>query len=136
MGSITILLGTADGFGPPRVFRGGAMFAISVADFDRDGNDGRGRGSLGLQDHVLPGRRTGQGDVEPAYEVPVPFVNESRVMVTRDFDGDGDLDIAGAGYDGDMVVLENRGAATAASWGRVSTRHRCGTSIMPASPSA
>ena len=116
-GSISVLLGrTGRGFQTARVFGASdKLFAISVADFDNDGNPDI---AAGLWDCRISFFR-GAGDGSFAsHALPVPFVNESRVMVTRDFDQDGDIDIAGAGYDGDMVTLENRAAFGTGGWFR------------------
>ena len=39
-------------------------------------------------------------------------------MVTADFDQDGDIDLAGAGYSGEVVVLENKGSLLTGAFGR------------------
>lgn len=113
-GSISVLLGTAGGFEAPRVFNAGAsLFALSVADFDNDSHADVVAGLWDCSVTFLRGDGTGTFAVTP--DLPVPFVNEARVMVAADFDQDGDLDIAGAGIEGDMVTLENR-TTTAQSW--------------------
>ncbi len=113
-GSISVLLANPDGtFAPPRIFSGGGgMFAIAVADFDNDGNEDVAAGLFDCR--VMFFRGDGTGGFTQAYSVT--FVYESRVMVTGDFDQDGDIDIAGAGNAGDVVTLENRGAAAPAGW--------------------
>jgi hypothetical protein len=113
-GSISVLLANADGtFAPPRTFNGGgSMFALAVADFDGDGNQDVAAGLFDCR--VAFFRGDGAGNFTQSYFVM--FVYESRVMVTGDFDQDGDMDIAGAGNAGDMVTLENRGAANTAGW--------------------
>ena len=35
-------------------------------------------------------------------------MHETPDMVTADFDDDGDIDMAGVGFEGDIVILENR----------------------------
>jgi hypothetical protein len=113
-GSISVLLANADGtFAAPRTFNGGGgMFAIAVADFDGDGNQDVAAGLFDCRVAFFQG--DGTGNFTQSYDVM--FVYESRVMVTGDFDQDGDMDIAGAGNAGDVVTLENRGAANAAGW--------------------
>ncbi len=113
-GSISVLLAKPDGaWETPRTFpSGGGMFAISVADFDSDGYQDVVAGLFDCR--VAFFRGDGTGNFTSTYTVT--FAYESRVMVTGDFDQDGDIDIAGAGYQGDMVTLENRGAATTADW--------------------
>ena len=116
-GSISVILAKPDGtWETPRTFSsGGGMFAVSVADFDKDGNLDVVAGLFDCRVAFFLG--DGTGNFTSAYFVT--FAYESRVMVTGDFDQDGDTDIAGAGYSGDMVTLENRGAATAAGWRKV-----------------
>ena len=115
-GSISVLLAKPDGtFEPPRLFSsGGSLFAIAVADFDGDGHQDVAAGLFDCR--VAFFRGDGTGRFTPAYTVT--FVYESRVMITGDFDQDGDIDLAGAGNAGDVAVLENRGAATAGGWTR------------------
>ena len=125
-GSISVTLAKPDGtYEAPRTFNGGGgMFAIAVADFN---NDGKKDVVAGLFDcRVLFFFGDGTGNFTSSYSVP--FVYESRVMVTGDFDQDGDTDIAGAGYSGKVVTLENLGAASAAGWNKVT--------YEPQSPSA
>ncbi len=106
-GSISVIPGMpGGGFGPPRVFSAGAsLFAFSLADFNNDTHLDVVAGLWDCRAKFFYG--AGNGDFAAAGEPPVPFVNESRTMVTLDFDQDGDVDIAGAGIEGDMVTLEN-----------------------------
>jgi len=106
-GSISILPGLPDGgFGPPRLIDAEAsLFAIAVADFNNDDILDIVTGLWDCRAKFFYG--TADGDFIASPELPVPFVNESRVLVTGDFDGDGDIDIAGAGIESDMATLEN-----------------------------
>ncbi|MFN0130873.1 MAG: FG-GAP-like repeat-containing protein [Verrucomicrobiales bacterium] len=106
-GSVSILHGLRDGgFGPPRLIDAEAsLFAIAVADFNNDGIPDLVTGLWDCRAKFFYG--TSAGDFIASPELPVPFVNESRVLVTGDFDGDGDIDIAGAGIESDMATLEN-----------------------------
>lgn len=81
-GSISVLLAKSDGgFETPRTFNAsGALFAISVADFDNDGNMDVVAGRFDCHVEFLNG--DGKGNFIAALTPPVPFVNESRVMVT------------------------------------------------------
>ena len=142
-GSVSVLLGKVDGgFESPRTFSSGSttsggVFAISLADFNNDGHKDIVAGLFDCRVSFLFG--DGAGNFTAAYNVT--FAYESRVMVTGDFDQDGDTDVAGAGNAGDMVTLENRGAATAASWlkrvyaapgGRAYGTYRIGLSYLNA----
>jgi hypothetical protein len=106
-GSISVAAGVdGGGFAPPQVIKAGAsLFAIAVADFNNDNHPDVVAGLWDCRAKFFYG--TGDGEFAAAPEPPVPFVNESRTMVTRDFDQDGDVDIAGAGIEGDLVTLEN-----------------------------
>ncbi len=110
-GSISIRLGQADGsyapeqrFSPPETQRGG-LFAIVAADFD---GDQRVDIAAGYFDCRVAFYR-GNGDGTFTFTRTDRFTYESRVMTTGDFDKDGDIDLAGAGYAGDVVVFENEG---------------------------
>ncbi|MEM7384877.1 MAG: VCBS repeat-containing protein, partial [Verrucomicrobiota bacterium] len=87
------------------VVDGARIFAVESADFDSDGIEDF---AVGYFDCRI-GFYQGQEDGSYIHTRTDRFTYESRVMVTGDFDQDGDIDIAGAGYAGDVVVLENEG---------------------------
>ena len=111
IGSVSVRLGRGDGtFGPrrnaflPSEIKG-RLFALEAADFDGDGLQDLAAGFFDCRLAFFRGLPDGGF----AYTHTHMFVIESRVMTVGDFDQDGDLDLAGAGYAGDVVVVENRG---------------------------
>jgi hypothetical protein len=110
-GSISVRLGTgAGGFGPEIRTSlpdgvGGGLFALVAADFDNDGKIDLAAGFFDCRLALFKGN----GDGTCTFTRSHTFVYESRVMVAGDFDKDGDMDLAGAGYAGDVVVIENLG---------------------------
>ena len=114
-GSISVRLGLGDGaFGPEQVYtlpphlRGG-LFALVAADFDNDGNVDLAAGFVDCRLVFLKGHGDGTFSVAADYDHPLTFTYEARSMAAADFDGDGELDLVGAGLDGRISVVENRG---------------------------
>lgn len=110
-GSVSIRPGNGDGtFGvenriPLRGADGGRLFAVVPADFDLDGYPDLAVGFLDCRLAFFKGDPT-NGLVHTTTHF---FTFEARAMVVGDFDRDGDPDLAGAGYAGDLVVVENTG---------------------------
>ena len=108
-GSVSVRLGNVDGtFNELLNFKtedGSAIFAIVSQDFN---GDGKMDFAVGYFDCRLSFYQ-GMGDDEFKHTRTIPFTYESRVMTTGDWDQDGDYDIAGAGYAGNVVILENDG---------------------------
>lgn len=114
-GSISVRLGLGDGtFGPEEVFtlpdnlRGG-LFALVAADFNNDGKVDLAAGFMDCRLVFLKGNGDGTFSIVADYDHPLTFTYEARSMAAADFDLDGDLDLVGAGYDGKVSVVENRG---------------------------
>jgi hypothetical protein len=110
-GSVSVRLGDGGGgFGPEERYYlpsdvQGSLFALVAADFDNDGNIDLAAGFFDCRVAFFKGNGDGTFTFTKAHR----FVYEARVMVVGDFDQDGDIDLAGAGYAGDMVVIENQG---------------------------
>lgn len=110
-GSVSVRLGNgAGGFGPEMRYElpdgmAGRLFALVAADFNNDGHIDLAAGFFDCRIAFF----RGNGNGTFTYTREHRFVYESRVMVVGDFDKDGDMDLAGAGYAGDVVVIENRG---------------------------
>ena len=83
----------------------GRMFAIASADFDGDTITDLVVGYFDCRIVVFKGNPDGSFERRFVH----PFTYESRAMVTSDFDQDGDLDLAGVGAAGDLIVLVNNG---------------------------
>ncbi|MDA0814887.1 MAG: VCBS repeat-containing protein, partial [Verrucomicrobia bacterium] len=110
IGSISVRRATATGYALEEIFQlpddaRGGLFALEAADFNGDGITDLAAGYFDCRLALYQG--TGTGTFE--YVRTTEFTYESRVMTTGDFDRDGDIDLAGAGYAGDVVVFENRG---------------------------
>ncbi|MBI3870435.1 MAG: VCBS repeat-containing protein [Verrucomicrobia bacterium] len=114
-GSVSVRLGQPDGtFGPEQRYvlpasLGGSLYAVVAADFDNDGNIDLAAGYTDCRLIFLRG--DGHGNFTPAgdYDHPLYFGYEARSMAAADLDGDGDLDLVGAGMDGKITVVENEG---------------------------
>ena len=85
--------------------RPAGIFALVQADFDGDGITDQAVGYYDCRVTFFRGTEEGSYEATTTTE----FVYESRLMLTGDFDQDGDTDIAGAGAAGDGVVLVNNG---------------------------
>ena len=114
-GTISYRLGIADGsFGPevklelPVNFRGN-LFAIVAADFNGDGKVDLAAGYMDCRIVFMKGDGKGGFSVSGEHDHPLYFTYEARSMAAADFDKDGDLDLVGAGMDGKVSVIENRG---------------------------
>jgi hypothetical protein len=114
-GSVSVRLGVGDGtFGPEQKFylpenlRGG-LYAVVAADFNNDGNVDLAAGYFDCRLVFFKGNGDGTFAVVGDYDHPLYFTYEARSMVAADFDHDGDLDLAGAGLDGRLVIVENKG---------------------------
>lgn len=114
-GSVSVRLGNGQGgFGPEQRYNlpsgavgqaNGSLFALVAADFDGDGDIDLCAGFFDCRIAFFRGDGAGNFTFTHSHR----FVYESRVMVAGDFDQDGDIDLAGAGYAGDVVVIENEG---------------------------
>jgi hypothetical protein len=107
-GSVSIRMGQKDATFAERIevpADGGGIFSIVVQDFNGDGITDFAVGYFDCRLSFYRGLDGSQFELVRT----VAFTYESRVMTTGDFDQDGDYDIAGAGYAGDVVVLENGG---------------------------
>jgi hypothetical protein len=119
-GSLTVRMGTSGGtFGPALMTElpGPARpLAVKAADLDGDGKVDL---ALSFTDAQLALLR-GAGDGTFAPVVPRPtgwphFVFAVRQMAAGDFDQDGDMDLAGVGFYGELGVLTNDGGLLSAA---------------------
>ena len=111
-GSISVRLGESDGsFAPeqkfylPETTGGGRLLSIVSVDLDGDG-------VLDLASGYSDCRLSffkGVGDGSFIHIQDHNFVHEPLDMVVADFDKDGDLDIAGVGFESDIAIVENEG---------------------------
>lgn len=113
-GSLTVRIGLGDGtFGAPTNFylppeiEDGRFFSIVAADFDNDDKIDLAVGFFDCRIVFFKGNGDGKFTAGGSHEHL--FIYEARAMVTGDFDLDGDIDLAGIGYYGGMVVAENKG---------------------------
>jgi hypothetical protein len=110
-GSVSVRLGRGDGtFGEEMTYRlpaesEGALFALVAADFDNDTKIDLAAGYYDCRIAFFKGHGNGTFTFTKTHF----FTIEARTMVTGDFDKDGDTDLAGAGWKGELVVLENKG---------------------------
>ena len=111
-GSISVRLGESDGtFAPEQKFYlpestgGGRLLSIISVDLDGDGILDL---ASGYSDCRLSFFR-GNGDGSFVHIQDHNFVHEPLDMVVGDFDRDGDLDIAGVGFESDIAIVENEG---------------------------
>jgi len=119
-GSVSVRLGDGmGGFGPEQVIelpegvgKNAGLFSARVADFDGDGIPDLVAGYMDCRISFFKG--TPQGRFERPAELDHPFTYafgyEVRAMATGDFDRDGDIDLAGASMNGDVIVAENPGS--------------------------
>lgn len=110
-GSISVRLGNAEGgLEPERRYElppevGGSLFGIEAGDFNADGLLDIAVGFLDCR----IGFFQGAGDGTFTQTQVQLLIYEPRAMEVGDFDKDGDLDLAGASYTGEIIVVENRG---------------------------
>jgi len=81
------------------------IFSVVTADFDNDGTLDRAVGYFDCRITFFRGLEDGTFEQLKTHF----FLYESRIMVTGDFDQDGDTDILGANRLGSVVVIENKG---------------------------
>jgi len=109
--AVVVRLGIGDGtFGPPITNSmpqqsWGGLFALFPADLDGDGFVDLAAGYFDCRLALFRGDGTGHFEFRSVQ----PFSYESHALGAADFDRDGDLDVVAFGYDGSVVVLENRG---------------------------
>lgn len=111
-GSISVRLGNSDGtFEPemkfylPETTGGGRLLSIVTVDLDNDGVLDLASGYSDCRLSFFKGN--GDGTFEHIQDHN--FVHEPLDMVVADFDKDGDLDIAGVGFESDIAIVENEG---------------------------
>ncbi|MGI8604847.1 MAG: FG-GAP-like repeat-containing protein [Verrucomicrobiales bacterium] len=86
------------------------LISVKTADFDGDGKVDLAAGFADSRLAFLKG--DGQGGFQAVADYShgyVPFLFAARQFVAGDFDQDGDRDLAGAGYYGELAVVENAG---------------------------
>ena len=103
-GSVSVMMSQPDGtrIAMPSIETERPMFAISVADFDNDGNPDLITGLFDCRVSFFRGDGTGNF----TYTRTQQFAYESRVMVVADFDQDGDIDVAGSWADRRIGCLD------------------------------
>ncbi len=108
-GSVSVRLAQPNGtFGPLNRIPtedGANIFAVEAADFDKDGLLDYAVGYFDCRVAFYRGESGGRFELTRVDR----FTYESRVMVTGDWNQDGNIDVAGAGYAGDVVVLVSDG---------------------------
>jgi hypothetical protein len=94
MGSVAVLLGNGDGTfqEAPTYGFGGNTFSVAVGDFT----------GTGIQDLAVSAGGGGRvnvllGNGDGTFQAPQNYSDAGGTLVTRDFDGDGNLDLAGFG---------------------------------------
>lgn len=102
-GRLAVLLGDgAGGFGPPMRTPTGALFRIVAADLDGDGSLDVAA-TLDSGSGLLRLRGTGDGNLIPDWELPLP--GNTAGIATLDFNEDGRVDLAVALYGESAVQL-------------------------------
>jgi FG-GAP-like repeat/Abnormal spindle-like microcephaly-assoc'd, ASPM-SPD-2-Hydin len=112
--SVSIFLGKGDGtFAAPTEYpMDGATFAIAAGDFNSDGKLDLAIGNTGLaQISILLGN--GDGTFQPSQVNPPSGVADfvSTFLIARDFNGDGNVDLANVGG-GKVAILLGNGDGT------------------------
>ena len=107
--SVSILLGKGDGTFAPAIEypMDGATFSIAAGDFNRDGKLDLAVGNTGLSAVSI---LLGNGD--GTFQAPVNYGSGisnfvSTFLITRDFNGDGNLDLANCGGGKVSILLGN-----------------------------
>jgi hypothetical protein len=107
--SVSILLGNGDGTFAPAIEypMDGATFSIAAGDFNRDGKLDLAVGNTGLMAVSI---LLGNGD--GTFQAPVNYGSGigyfvSTFLITRDFNGDGNLDLANCGGGKVSILLGN-----------------------------
>jgi hypothetical protein len=118
-GTISILLGNGLGaFGPyatvplpvPTNQPAARLLAVKAADFDRDGHADLVASFADSRIAFFRGLGDGTFTAAANYSNGFPtFVFATRQFATGDFDQDGDIDLAGVSFFGEVGVLENQG---------------------------
>ena len=108
-GSLAMRFGDGDGnLGALREFDpgdAGRLFGLEVRDFSGDGILDVAVGYLDCRISFFRGNEDGTFEATGSQF----YIYEPRAMCSGDLDNDGDIDLIGASYSGDIVVIENEG---------------------------